>query len=172
MSALMAPFGKPPTSQALKLRLCACFAAAWACLSSSGAELRIGDATISAGTAVRVPVTSQAAVGGVAAQFDLSYNPSVVSLAGISSGDAMAGHVVDQHELAPGHWRALVYSTTNNPIASGTLLWLNFNVPPNTPDGVVPLTLANTIVAQTNGQRVQPLVQVSGELTVSSPQMS
>ena len=165
----MAPLGKPLTFLALKLRLSACFAAAWACLAASAAELHIGEATTSAGTAVSVPVTSQGAPGGVAAQFDLSYNPSLVSLAGISSGDGLAGHVVDQHELAPGHWRALVYSTTNNPIATGTLLWLSFNVPPNTPDGVVPLMLANAIVAQTNGLRVQPLAQVSGALTVSSP---
>jgi hypothetical protein len=152
------------------LQLFACLAlAAWGALTVSAAELRIGQVAASAGAVVSVPVTCENVSGAVAAQFDLSYNPSLVSLTNISAGSALAGHVVDQYELTPGHWRALVYSTTNNPIATGTLLWLSFNVPPNTPDGVVPLMLAKAIVAQTNGLRVQPLAQVSGALTVSSP---
>ena len=139
------------------------------CQSISAAELHIGQATASAGTAVSVPVTCEGASDAVGAQFDLSYDPALASLTGTSAGEALAGHVVDQQQLAPGLWRALVYSTTNGPIATGAVVWLSFNIPANTPDGVVPLTVANAILAKPAGQRAQPLTQVSGALTVSSP---
>jgi hypothetical protein len=139
------------------------------CLSVPAAELRIGQTNASAGTIAIVSVLFDSATGAVAAQFDLSYNPSLVSLVGISGGSGLAGHVVDRQELASGLWRALVYSTTNGPIASGAVVWLSFSIPPNTPDGTVPLSIANAIAAQPAGQRVQPLAQVSGALTVSPP---
>jgi hypothetical protein len=45
---------------------------------------------------------------------------------------------------------------------------LSFAVSTNAPDGVVPLGMTNAIVARVAGQRVQPLAQVDGVLTVSS----
>ena len=143
--------------------------AAWGALTVCGAELRIGQTNASAGTVANVPVTFDSATGAAAAQFDFSYDSSLVSLTGVSGGSALAGHVVDYQQLASGPWRALVYSPTNGPIATGAVVWLSFNIPPNTPDGVVPLAVANAIVAKPAGQRVQPLAQVSGALTVSSP---
>jgi len=104
----------------------------------------------------------------VAAQFDVSFNPSVVNLTGVSAGDTLAGHVVDQRQLAPGHWRVLAYSTTNGPIAPGAMVWLSFNIPTNSPDGIVPLGVTDAIIAQIEGQRMQPLAQVNGALTVGA----
>lgn len=143
--------------------------AATACsVSAATAELRIGQATVLPGAVVSVPGTIAGAAGALALQFDVSFNPSLVSLTSISPGDSLAGHMVDQQQLAPGQWRALVYSTTNGPIAPGAVVWLNFKVPTNSPDGVVPLLMTNAIVAQAAGQRAQPLTQVSGALMVSS----
>lgn len=139
------------------------------CLSVPVAELRIGQTNGSAGTIASVPVLFDSATGAVATQFDLSYNPSLVSLVGVSGGSGLAGHVVDHQELGSGLWRALVYSATNGPIATGAVVWLSFSIPPNTPDGTVPLSMANAIAAQPAGQQVQPLAQVSGALMVSSP---
>src|ERR1035441_771988 len=139
-------------------------------LSVTAAELRLGLATVPPGSIVGVPVTLGGASGAVAAQFDVGFDPSTVSLASISAGDSLAGHVVDQQRLAPGLWRALVYSTTNGPITTGTVVWLSFSVATSAPDGVVPLVMSNAIVARVAGQRVQPLAQVDGALTVSSAQ--
>ena len=137
-------------------------------IAVSPAELRIGQAIVPPGSAVSVPVTCSGASGAVGAQFDVSFNPSSVTLVGISPDAALTGHLVDQQQLAPGHWRGLLYSLTNGPIVPGTVVWLNFNIAPNAPDGVVPLVISNTIVAQASGQPVQPLAQVGGALTVWS----
>ena len=137
-------------------------------VTAFAAELRLGQAMVPPGWAVSVPVTCSNASGAVAAQFDVSFNPFVVSLAGISAGDSLAGHIVDQQQLAPGQWRVLVYSTTNGPIAPGAVVWLSFSVPTNALDGVVPLAMTNGIVAEVAGHRVQPLAQVDGALTISS----
>jgi hypothetical protein len=134
----------------------------------SAAELRLGQASVPPGAVVGLPVTLDGASGVVGAQFDVSFDSSSVSLTGVSAGAGLAGHIVDEQELAPGHWRVLVYSTTNGPISPGTVVSLNFNVPSNAPDAVVPLAMTNAIVAKVGGQPVQPLAQVSGVLVVTS----
>ncbi len=136
--------------------------------SLRAAELAVGQATVPPGAMVSVPVTVAGASGAVAAQFEVSFNPSFVSLASISAGDGLLGHIVDQQQLVPGQWRALVYSTTNGSIAPGAMVWLNFSIPTNAPDGVVPLAMTNAIVARVSGQQVQPLSQIDGALLVSS----
>lgn len=133
------------------------------------AEFRIGQTVASAGTAASVPVYCDSASGAVAAQFDCSFEPSLVALTSVSAGSALAGHVVDQEELAPGRCRALVYSPTDSRFGGGPILWLSFHVSPNAQDGVVPIALSGAIMARQGGRRVQPLDQVSGAVTVSSP---
>jgi hypothetical protein len=151
------------TSLVASVALLACY-----CVAASAAELRIGQALVPLGGTVSVPVTWAGASSAVGAQFDVSFDPSSVTLLSISADPALAGHLVDRQQLGPGCWRGLVYSLTNGPISSGTVWWLNFNVAANAPDGVVPLVMSNAIVAQVAGQRVAPLAQVSGALTVSS----
>jgi hypothetical protein len=149
--------------------LLACLAGiAGACVTACAAELRLGQETVPPGVVVSVPVTCAGASGAVGAQFDVSFNSSVVSWAGIAAGESLSGHIVDQQQLAPGQWRVLVYSVTNGPIAPGAVVWVSFNVPTNAPDGVVPLAMTNAIVAQIAGHRVQPLVQAGGALTIWS----
>jgi hypothetical protein len=135
-------------------------------LPMSAAELRVGQATTLPGTVVSVPVMVAGASDAVAAQFDVHFSGAVVSLTDVAAGDGLAGRVVDQQELSPGHWRVLVYSPTHAPITTGAMVWLSFAMPPATPDGIVPLGLTNAIVARVAGQRVQPLAQADGALMV------
>jgi hypothetical protein len=137
-------------------------------MTATAAELRLGQETVPPGVVVSVPVTCAGASGAVGAQFDVSFNSSVVSWAGLTAGESLSGHIVDQQQLAPGQWRVLVYSVTNGPIAPGAVVWVSFNVPMNAPDGVMPLAMTNAIVARVAGHRVQPLAQVGGALTIWS----
>jgi len=143
-------------------------ALALTCVTAHAAELRLGQSTTPPGTVVGVPVTCAGASGAVGAQFDVTFNPSAVSLAGIAAGAGLSGHTVDQQQLAPGHWRVLVYSMTNAPIAPGAAVWVSFSVPTNAPDGDVPLGMSDAIVARVGGTRVQPLAEVDGAVTVWS----
>lgn len=138
---------------------------------ASAAELRLGQAAAWSGAGITLPLTCSNAPGTVAAQVDLSFDPAAVSLTGIAAGNALAGHVLDQQELAPGHWRALVYSPTNGALVSSSLLWVTFTLPANALDGVVPIVVSNGILSAVAGQRVQPLAQVSGALIVSSKEI-
>jgi hypothetical protein len=142
-------------------------AACW--FSAAAAELGVGQATVPPGAVVSVPVTCNGAPGAVGAQFDVSFDPAVASVLGMAGGNSLAGHVVDQFLLAPGHWRALVYSITNGPIAQGTMAQVQFAIATNAPDGDVPLVLGNAILAQANGQPVHSLALTDGLLRISSP---
>jgi hypothetical protein len=137
-------------------------------VSAAAAELRIGQATVLPGAVVSVPGTIAGTSGALALQFDVSFDPSMATLTSFSAGSALRGQIMDQQQLAPGLWRALVYSPTNGPLTPGTVVWLNFKVPTNAPDGVVPLLMTNAVVALAAGQAAQPLAQVAGALTVSS----
>jgi hypothetical protein len=137
-------------------------------LSATAAELRLGQATVSPGAVVSVPVTCSGAPGAVGAQFDVSFDTAVASAVGMAGGSSLAGHVVDQQLLAPGHWRALVYSTTNGLIAPGTMAQIQFAIATNAPEGDLPLLLGNAIVAQANGTPVQPLALADGLLHIVS----
>lgn len=135
-------------------------------VATFGAELRLCEVTAPPGVVVGVPVTCVGASGPVAAQFDVHFDSPAVSLAGIAPGEGLAGHVVDQQQLAVGQWRVLVYSPTNGPFAPGKVVWLNFSISTNAPDGIVPLVMTNAIVAQVVGRRVEPLQEFDGALTV------
>ena len=76
--------------------------------------------------------------------------------------------IVRRHQIAPGHWRALVYSTTNGPIPPGVFVRLNFAVATNAPDATVPLVMSDAVVSKLAGQAAQPLTPVDGLLTISS----
>jgi hypothetical protein len=158
----------------INLKHCGVVSGAWfglaacGCLAVSAGELRLGQAYAPPGSVVTVPVTCNAATGTAAAQFDVSFDPAVASVAGIAGGSSLSGHLVDQQLLAPGHWRALVYSSTNGPIAPGTMAQVQFAIATNAPDGDMSLVLGNAILAQANGQPVQPLTLTDGLLRVSS----
>lgn len=139
-----------------------------ACVAARAAELRLGETTTPPGTVVSVPVTCVGSSGAVGAQFDITFNPSAVSWAGLAPGAGLGGHVVDQEPLGDGLRRVLVYSLTNALIAPGAVVWVSFAVPTNAPDGVVPLALSGSIMAQVSGKRVQPLEETDGAVTVWS----
>ena len=143
-------------------------ALALAGVTAVAAELRVGEATAPPGTVVSVPVVCSGAAGAVGAQFDVSYNPSAVSWAGVAPGAGLSGHIVDQEPFGGGLRRVLVYSPTNAPMMPGALVWVSFAVPTNAPDGDVPVSLSGSIVAQVGGQRVQPLAEADGAITVWS----
>jgi hypothetical protein len=137
-----------------------------ASFSASAVELRVAHASTWPGGSVSLPVSLSSASGAVAAQLDLTFDPAVVSLTGITPGPGSAGHFVDQQELTPGHWRALVYAATDPVLASGTLLSTEFTVAANAPHGVTPIGLSTSILSQPQGVRVQPLSEVNGALSI------
>lgn len=171
---LTAAMNRPARSNSIKVRLTirariACLAVLVSSgLTVSAAELRLGQAVAAPGSTVSVPVTFAGTTGAVAAQFDVRFDPSRASLTAVSAGGTLAGHVVDQEQIEPGHWRALVYSTTNGPISEGVMVRLGFTVPTNSPDAVVPLVMSDAVLAMVAGQPVQPLAQADGMLTIAS----
>lgn len=138
--------------------------------SAFAAELRIGQATGLPGESVSIPVTYTNASPAAGMQFDMSFDSSSVELASVSAGSGLAGHVLDQQQMAPGQWRVLVYSITNGPIAPGTVAWLNFAVHADAVGEVVPLEMSNAVAAEASGRAVQPLAQMDGLLMISAPE--
>jgi len=153
----------PRLLQLMGLALVTCVA-----VSAPATELRIGQATVLLGEAVSLPVTLAGSSASVGAQFDLSFDSSLATLNGFAIGAASSGHIMDHEQTASNHGRILVYSMTNAALSPGTLVWLSFTVPTNAPDGVIPLTLSNAILAKAIGQPVEPLTEISGALIVSS----
>lgn len=101
-----------------------------------------------------------------ALQFDLQYDPSVMSMV-VIAGDAArsAGKSVYYTDLAPGDRRFLVVGLNQNGITTGPLLNLLLNLNSSSSGGVYPLAFSNAAAADPNGQ---PLTATTadGSITV------
>jgi len=97
-------------------------------LVSAERSLVVGMVSSSPGAAATVPVTFTNDGTVVGLQFDVSYDPSVLSLTGISGGGAVVDHVIESNVVIAGQLRIVVHSPTNAALASGTLLSLGFDV--------------------------------------------
>jgi len=105
---------------------------AWSLLSpslvSAERSLVVGTVQSSPGSSTTVPVTFTNDGTVVGLQFDLSYDPAVLSLTGISGGGVVVDHIIESNVVIAGQLRIVVHSPTNASLGSGTLLSLGFDI--------------------------------------------
>jgi hypothetical protein len=132
-------------------------------------SLSIGNAPGYPGGTVSVPVSlRQSADKAVAAQFDVAFNAGKVGAADSLGTVRLANHTVKSREIAPGVRRTLVYSlnNTNVPGTNGPIVQIPFAVSSQETIGSGPLTLANVILARTDGTAQTPVGLNAGAIFV------
>jgi len=125
--------------------------------------LSIGSLPAYPGTAVNVPVNLVRATNVVAAQFDVSFDPSRVSSA---PAIADARQAVLSREISPGVRRVLVFSRQNAVVTNRSLVSLPFAVSPSAYDGSGALTPANAILVRQDATAITPVDLGSGTIFV------
>ncbi|HKQ40137.1 MAG TPA: cohesin domain-containing protein [Verrucomicrobiae bacterium] len=126
-------------------------------------SLSIGSQPAFPGATVNVPVNLTRATNVVAAQFDVTFDPSRAS-SGPAVGDAR--QTVVSREVAPGVRRVLVFSRQNTVITNRTPLVMPFTVSPTEYTGSGPLTPVNAVLARANATTLTPVSLSSGTIFV------
>ncbi len=97
---------------------------------SSSPILAAGDVSGAPGDVIQVPVNLTSSGEVVAMQFDLSYDPALLTYQQISAGSLTSAFTVSANEVADNKIRVIIYNLSNTPVAagSGTIAQLQFQV--------------------------------------------
>jgi hypothetical protein len=146
-----------------------CCAGTWLCIlgmllesTRAASQFKIGDGAADLGGTGVVPVslvTDQAAVG---LQFDLTFDPNVLSPGVPVLRDASSKYVVSSSNPANGVQRVLVYSLSNAALTNGIVLNLAFTPRVGSTGRTVSLTASNLIVSSASASAIVPIEMVTG----------
>ncbi len=133
------------------------------------AALKVQNATVPPdGRSLSVPVvfSAPAACAVAALQFDVEFDPAVLTLApsgGVLEGAAAkaAGKQISFSKVSPDRIRVLVVGLNADPIAGGEVATLNFNIPRGAVSTASAVHLRNAVLADPNGSEVP--VQTGGD---------
>lgn len=131
--------------------------------------LSIGSGPAYPGATASAPIRLTKATNVVAAQFDVSYNPSKVLAGTPVRGSQMGGHILRSREISPGVVRIVEYSLNNARIGQTniTLATVPLTLAPSERTSSGPLTLSNVVLARRDATALSPLSLGSGNLFVN-----
>jgi hypothetical protein len=141
----------------------------WAGAACGQTALTVGNVPAFPGATVVVPVNLRQPPGdAVAAQFDVAFNSTKVSVGTPVATARLANHTIKSRELTPGVRRTLVYSLSNTNVAgtNGPIVQTPFTVSPQETVGSGPLTPGNVIIARTDGTALAPVNLNAGTIFV------
>ena len=134
---------------------------------ASASEVSVSSAQAAPGSSVLLTAmfsTQESLVSGM--QFDLQYDPSVMSVASIAGGAARSsGKSLYYRDLAANQARFLITGVNQNLIPAGVLVTLLVNLKPTASTGTYPLAVSNFIASDRNGVR-SPVTSVNGSVEV------
>lgn len=129
-------------------------------------RLSVGDVAGQPGLTLALPVEISSYDELVAAQFEILYDASVLSLGEVVTGPALAGHVVASREISPGVRRVVVYSRAGQPLRNGVAVNLLITVSATAPDAVSTVSLRNAVAARRDGMSAKPLELGAGRVRI------
>tara|TARA_R110002110_G_scaffold43803_1_gene135614 strand:- start:9555 stop:18386 length:8832 start_codon:yes stop_codon:yes gene_type:complete len=150
----------------------------WLCIatlllvSSAGARaqvsLALGDASLAAGDSGSVSATISTDGAAVALQFDILYDPAIVSLGTVNGGAALTGsHSIASNPIAPGRDRVVITTSPVVPLNSGTLATVNLAVADTAVAGTTSLTFAGVVISDAAAQPLSPSSLTPGTITIT-----
>jgi len=130
-------------------------------------SLTVGNTPGYPATTVPVPITVRKATNLVAAQFDLSYNPTRAMPAPIALAGGSAGNVIRSREISPGIRRTVIFSMNNALLrTNGFNATVPIKIPVAEHTGSGPISPDNVILANSDGTEITPISLNSGAVFV------
>lgn len=124
-------------------------------LAVAGSSIGLGPSSGVADSEIDVPVIFNSSDGVVGVQFDMVYDPAVVSLLDDPfAGTSVGNHAIDSEAVESGRTRVLVSSRTNEQLMSGFLSILPLKLSKAVADGANSVSLENVIFANQSGESV------------------
>ena len=116
---------------------------------------------------VTLPLLLNNATNVVAAQFDLSYNPTRVIAGDVLLAQSLSNHVMRTYDLSTGVRRVLIYSRSGAAITNRQLAEATFTVVPEERSSSGAILPASAVVAHDDASPVAPLTINAGSVFVT-----
>lgn len=141
---------------------------AFAIGQAAAASLTLGSAEAGRGGTGLVAIRFQPDAAPVAAalQLDVRFDPGRLAAGFATAGSGGGGFEVRSASPEPGLARVIVFSGTNRAMPGGELVLLPLRVLAGAPEGSVPLSVSNVVVATAAGVRVEPVSVQGGTLVI------
>jgi hypothetical protein len=130
--------------------------AAW-----GAAELRVSASSGEAGGTAQIPLLIQSDTAVTAFQVDITVPFGLLTIDRAEPAASLSTHVAAAAPLSNGVYRVAIYSVFNDPLPSGVVVNLTTSVSASAPNGPVPVTLSNAILATPSASPL-PNVQLAG----------
>lgn len=115
---------------------------------------------------IAVRFQPDATPAAAALQFDVRFDPGRLAAGFAVAGSGGGGFEVRSASPEPGLARVIVFSGTNRAMTGGELVLLPLRVLAGAPEGGVPLSVSNVVVATAAGVRVEPVSVQGGTLVI------
>ncbi len=138
------------------------------CAADAAPGLSTGNTTNLAGSTVTVPFSFTGATNVVALQFDVTLDGAVLGSGAAVAGAATGMHSINSTSLSNSARRVVVYSITNAFLQNGEVVNVPISISALALESTTGLTISNAILADINGQTVQPVTLTPGSIHIST----
>jgi len=136
-------------------------------------SLSAANASGAPGAVIQVPVNLTSTGEVVALQFDLSYDPSLLTYQQTSAGSLTSAFTVSANKLADNKVRVIIYNSSNTAIAAGsdTVALLQFQVATTPAVQACALGLSGVVLSDTQSQAITTTVN-NGQFKASQAEVT
>lgn len=132
-------------------------------------SLTLGDATLAAGDSGAVSATISTDGSAVALQFDVLYDPAIVSLGTVNGGAALTGnHSISSNPIGPGRDRVVITTSPVTALGSGTLATINLSIAGSAGAGSTSLTWDGVVISDAAALPIIPNSLTPGTITITA----
>jgi hypothetical protein len=131
-------------------------------------SLALGDASLAPGDSGAISATIATDGSAVALQFDILYDPALVSVGTVNGGAALtASHSIASNPIAPGRDRVVITTAPVTALAAGALAAINLAINASAAPGTTSLTFAGVVISDATAQPITPSSLTPGTITIT-----
>jgi hypothetical protein len=158
---------RPEVMRALLLSAVALLCSVLGTAARAQVSLTLGDTTLSPGDSGSITAAIATDGSAVALQFDVLYDPAVLTLGTVSGGAALTGdHSIASSPISPGRDRIVVTTAPVTALGAGVLATINLAVLASAGAGTTPLTFGGVVISDASALPITPSSLVPGSVTV------
>lgn len=132
-------------------------------------SLTLGSTSLAAGESGGITATIATDGSAVALQFDVLYDPALLSLGTVNGGAALtANHSIASNPIGPGRDRIVVTSAPVTALSNGDLAFINLSVIGGSPAGTTPVNFDGVVISDAAAAPIVPSALNPGAITVTA----
>jgi hypothetical protein len=137
-------------------------------MASAQVALDLSDASLAPGASGSIAASIATDGSAVALQFDVLYDPTVVSLGTVNAGPALtANHSIASNPISSGRDRIVITTSPVTALGSGVMATINLTALGSAPAGSSNLSFAGVVISDDTANPITPSALTPGVLTIT-----